>query len=153
MIDDHAKREQYDPYEKVPEMIDSRFAKCHRKILHYFSFLCKYCTRWRERNSKSTKNRVISLSEAISLERDARLFFSFHTCIFLIFLYAHAHISMSFRIANIHEYNRFIAIDLGAYRVRASLYSIDDGHLCHEHSASVRQNRKNFLDGSITDMQ
>ncbi len=60
---------------------------------------------------------------------------------------------MSFRIANIHEYDQFIAIDLGSYRVRASLYGLNDGHLVHEGSASVRQNRKNFLDGTITDMQ
>ncbi len=60
---------------------------------------------------------------------------------------------MGFRIANIHEYTRFLAIDLWSYRVRASVYSLDDGHLVHEKSSSVKQSRKNFLDGTITDMQ
>lgn len=60
---------------------------------------------------------------------------------------------MAFRIANIHEYSRFIALDLWTHRVRASLYALRDGHLCHEKSVSVRQNRKNIVNGSISDMQ
>lgn len=53
-------------------------------------------------------------------------------------------ISMGFRISNIHEYDRFVAIDLGSYRIRASLYAIHEGKLELEGSASVRQHRKNM---------
>ena len=60
---------------------------------------------------------------------------------------------MSFRFAHIHEYNRFIAIDLGSYRVRAAIYELESWELILKGKASVRQNRKNFLDGSITDLQ
>lgn len=60
---------------------------------------------------------------------------------------------MSFRLSSIHDYNRFIAIDLGSYRVRASVYSIRDGDIFLEWEWSVRQNRKNFHDGYISDMR
>lgn len=60
---------------------------------------------------------------------------------------------MSFRFAHIHEYNRFIAVDLGSYRVRATIYELESWELILKGKASVRQNRKNFLDGSITDLQ
>lgn len=60
---------------------------------------------------------------------------------------------MGFRISNIHAYDRFIAIDLGSYRVRSALYRIDDGKVIQEWYASVRQNRKNILNGAIMDMQ
>jgi hypothetical protein len=60
---------------------------------------------------------------------------------------------MGFRISNIHAYDRFIAIDLGSYRIRSALYRIDDGKIIQEWYASVRQNRKNILNGVIMDMQ
>ncbi len=60
---------------------------------------------------------------------------------------------MSFRLSHIHEYNRFIAIDLGSYRIRASIYEIENGVLVEKWKASIRQNRKNFLDGAITNLQ
>ena len=60
---------------------------------------------------------------------------------------------MGFRISNIHEYDRFIAIDLGSYRVRAALYTMKDGKLKLEGSGCVRQHRKNMLQGVIMDMQ
>lgn len=60
---------------------------------------------------------------------------------------------MGFRISHIHEYDRFIAIDLGSYRVRAVLYRISDGRLCIEWSASVRQHKKNMDGWNIADMQ
>lgn len=68
-----------------------------------------------------------------------------------IFLYL-SHF-MGFRISNIHAYNRFIAIDLGSYRIRSALYHISDGKIELEWYASVRQSRKNILNGSIVDMQ
>ncbi len=60
---------------------------------------------------------------------------------------------MGFRISNIHEYDRFIAIDLWSYRVRAALYTMKDGKLRLEWSACVRQHRKNMTQGVIMDMQ
>ena len=60
---------------------------------------------------------------------------------------------MSFRVAHIHDYDRFIAIDLGSYRVRASLYSLKEWKLCLDGTSSIRQNRKNFHMGAISDMQ
>lgn len=60
---------------------------------------------------------------------------------------------MSFRLSHIHEYNRFIAVDLGSYRIRACVYEIEGGMVIQKWKASVRQNRKNFLDGTITNLQ
>ncbi len=60
---------------------------------------------------------------------------------------------MSFRLSHIHEYNRFIAVDLGSYRIRASVYEIEGGAIVQKGKSSVRQNRKNFLDGTITNLQ
>ena len=60
---------------------------------------------------------------------------------------------MSFRLSNIHEYNRFVAIDLGSYRVRACIYEIEEWELILKGKSTVRQNRKNFLDGSITNLR
>ncbi len=60
---------------------------------------------------------------------------------------------MSFRLSNIHDYNRFIAIDLGSYRVRTCIYEINAGQLVLRWRSSIRQNRKDFLDGSITDLR
>ncbi len=60
---------------------------------------------------------------------------------------------MSFRVSHIHDYDRFIAIDLGSYRVRASLYSLKEGSVILEWSASVRQNRKSFDMWVVSDMQ
>lgn len=60
---------------------------------------------------------------------------------------------MGFRISNIHAYDRFVAIDLWSYRVRSALYHIYDGKIEQEWSASIRQNKRNILNGSIADMQ
>ncbi len=60
---------------------------------------------------------------------------------------------MSFRLSNIHDYNRFVAIDLGSYRVRACIYDIVEWELILKWKSSIRQNRKNFLDGSITNLR
>jgi hypothetical protein len=73
---------------------------------------------------------------------------------FLDFFISFCHnFSMGFRISNIHEYDRFVAIDLGSYRVRAALYSLHEGKLELEGSASIRQHRKNMHQGTIMDMQ
>jgi cell division ATPase FtsA len=60
---------------------------------------------------------------------------------------------MGFRISNIHDYDKFLAIDLWSYRIRAALYVIEDSKLTLEGHASVRQQKKNIQDGVIVDMQ
>lgn len=60
---------------------------------------------------------------------------------------------MSFRFSHIHDYSRFIAVDLGSHHVRAAIYEIEWGECILKWRASIRQNRKNFLDGSITNLQ
>lgn len=60
---------------------------------------------------------------------------------------------MSFRLSHIHDYNRFIAIDLGSHHVRAAIYQIDSWECILQGKSRVRQNRKNFLDGTITNLQ
>lgn len=60
---------------------------------------------------------------------------------------------MAFHLSHIHDYERFLAVDIGSYRVRTWAYSIeflDPVLLGH---ASVRQNRKNMICGSIADMR
>ena len=60
---------------------------------------------------------------------------------------------MSFHVAHIQDYNRFVAVDIGSYRVRAALYSLEDGDLTMLSYASVRQDKKNIINGSIVDMR
>jgi len=59
---------------------------------------------------------------------------------------------MAFHLAHIHDYNRFIAIDIGSYRVRAGVYDISEGKLEALSYATVRQDKKNIINGSIADM-
>jgi cell division ATPase FtsA len=60
---------------------------------------------------------------------------------------------MSFHLAHIHDYNRFIAIDIGSYRVRAGVYDVSEGKLEALSYTSVRQDKKNMINGSIVDMR
>ena len=60
---------------------------------------------------------------------------------------------MSFHLSHIHEYSRFLAIDIGTYRVRTAVYSTENLELKELGYASVRQNRKNFSFGLISDMR
>lgn len=59
---------------------------------------------------------------------------------------------MSFRLTHIRDYHRFIAIDLGLYRVRAGIYDISESTLTCTGFSSVRQGRKNFFQGTIADI-
>ena len=59
---------------------------------------------------------------------------------------------MSFRLTHIQDYHRFIAVDLGVYRVRAAIYNVSDGWLVCTGFSSVRQSRKNFIYGEIADI-
>lgn len=60
---------------------------------------------------------------------------------------------MAFHLAHIHDYERFLVIDIGSYRVRTGVYSVENLELKELGYASVRQNRKNFSFGLIADMQ
>jgi cell division ATPase FtsA len=60
---------------------------------------------------------------------------------------------MSFRLTHIHDYHRFIAVDLGMYRVRAAMYNVQEGLLTCTGFSSIRQSRKNFIYGEIADIQ
>jgi hypothetical protein len=59
---------------------------------------------------------------------------------------------MAFRLTHIHDYHRFIAIDLGLYRVKAGIYDVSEGWLTCAGFSSVRQSRKNFVNGNIVDI-
>ena len=60
---------------------------------------------------------------------------------------------MSFRLSTIQEYNRFIAVDIGSYKIRVLICEIENGSLKLLWKASVRQSRNHMLDGDISDMQ
>ncbi len=60
---------------------------------------------------------------------------------------------MSFHFSHIQEYHRFIALDIGSYRVRASVYDVSSWELKELSFASIRQDRKNMIEGSIADLR
>lgn len=60
---------------------------------------------------------------------------------------------MSFQLAHIHEYNRFLAMDIGSYRVRAGVFSVENPDLKEISYSCTRQNRKNFSYWNILDMR
>lgn len=59
---------------------------------------------------------------------------------------------MAFHLAHIHDYERFLVIDIGTYRVRTGVYSVEKSELKEIGYAAVRQDRKNFSNGLISDM-
>ncbi len=59
---------------------------------------------------------------------------------------------MSFRLTHIHDYHRFIAVDLGLYRARVGIYNVSEGVLSCTGFSSVRQSRKNFSEGVVIDI-
>jgi len=60
---------------------------------------------------------------------------------------------MGFHVAHIHDYDRFIALDVGFYRVRASLYEMKHGEVVLGSFSNIRQLRKNVSEGHIVDMR
>ena len=62
-------------------------------------------------------------------------------------------LKMAFHLAHIHDYDRFLVIDIGTYRVRTGIYKVEGQELKEIGYATVRQNRKNFSGGQISDMQ
>lgn len=59
---------------------------------------------------------------------------------------------MAFSLSHIRDYNRFVSLDLGTYRAKAGVYDIDEMALKEIGYATVRQNRKNFVDGEIDNL-
>lgn len=59
---------------------------------------------------------------------------------------------MSFKISNIVDYNRFIALDIGTSKIKVLICSVEGGELKIIGSAITRQSRKNIMDGEIADL-
>lgn len=59
---------------------------------------------------------------------------------------------MSFRVSNVADYDRFIAVDIGAFKIKVLICSVEEGSLRVIGDASVRQSRKNFASGEIADL-
>ena len=52
---------------------------------------------------------------------------------------------MAFHLSHIHDYDRFLAVDIGSYRVRTGLYTIESLDPVLLGFSSIRQNRKNMI--------
>jgi hypothetical protein len=59
---------------------------------------------------------------------------------------------MGFKLQSLTDYDRFVAVDIGAYRVKALVCSIRGGSLVVEGKASTRQPKKNVISGEISDL-
>ncbi len=59
---------------------------------------------------------------------------------------------MPFRLSHIHEYDAFIALDIGTYKARALVCRIIDSRLHILAAAAVKQSRKDMQNGEITDL-
>lgn len=59
---------------------------------------------------------------------------------------------MSFKISTVIDYNRFIAIDIGASKIKALICAIENGELTILGSSLYRQSKKNSVDGEISDL-
>jgi cell division ATPase FtsA len=61
--------------------------------------------------------------------------------------------TMAFHLSHIHDYDRFLAVDIGSYRVRTGVYTIESLDPVLLGFSSIRQNRKNMMRGAIADMR
>lgn len=59
---------------------------------------------------------------------------------------------MSFKLKPLSEYDRFVAIDIGAYRVKVLVCAVESGELKIYGRASIRQSKKNVIAGEIADL-
>lgn len=59
---------------------------------------------------------------------------------------------MSFKFKPLSEYDRFVAVDIGAYRVKVLVCSVEAGELKIHGRASIRQSKKNVISGEIADL-
>jgi cell division ATPase FtsA len=59
---------------------------------------------------------------------------------------------MAFKLQSLSDYDRFVAVDIGAYRVKVIICSIVNGSLKILGKASTRQSKKNVISGEIADL-
>ncbi|MDD5197716.1 MAG: hypothetical protein PHN60_02550 [Candidatus Gracilibacteria bacterium] len=59
---------------------------------------------------------------------------------------------MSFKISNIVDYHQFIALDIGTSKIKVLICSIEGGGIKILGSATLRQSKKNIIDGEIADL-
>ncbi len=59
---------------------------------------------------------------------------------------------MSFKLKPLSEYDRFVVIDIGSYRVKVLVCSTVGGELKICGKASTRQSKKNVISGEIADL-
>ncbi|MBP8016559.1 hypothetical protein KAZ01_00990 [Candidatus Gracilibacteria bacterium] len=59
---------------------------------------------------------------------------------------------MSFKINNILEYDTFIALDIGAFKIKVLICKIENGEIKILGSSSFRQSKKDIIDGEIADL-
>jgi cell division protein FtsA len=60
---------------------------------------------------------------------------------------------MSFKVSTIFEYDSFIALDIGAFKIKALVCRVENGELKIIGQASTRQSRKDMLQGEISDLR
>ena len=60
---------------------------------------------------------------------------------------------MAFHLAHIQEYHRFIALEIGSYRIRTGIYNIENGEIIRLGISTVRQSRRDIQNGQIVDMR
>lgn len=59
---------------------------------------------------------------------------------------------MGFKLQSLSDYDRFIAVDIGAYRIKALVCSIHGGALEILAKSSIRQPKRNMIGGEISDL-
>lgn len=59
---------------------------------------------------------------------------------------------MSFKLKPLSEYDRFVAVDIGANRVKVLVCAVENGDLKVYGRASTRQSKKNVIAGEIADL-
>lgn len=60
---------------------------------------------------------------------------------------------MAFHLSHIHDYERFLAVDIGSYKTRTWVYSIESLDPVLMGFSSIRQNRKNMIAWAVADMR
>ena len=60
---------------------------------------------------------------------------------------------MSFKVSTIFEYDSFIALDIGAFKIKALVCKVENGELKIVAKASTRQSRKDMLHGEVSDLR
>ncbi|MDD2486963.1 MAG: hypothetical protein PHS92_01170 [Candidatus Gracilibacteria bacterium] len=59
---------------------------------------------------------------------------------------------MSFKISNVMDYDSFIALDIGSFKIKVLICKIESGELKIIGKSYLRQNKKDFISGEIADL-